>query len=251
MPTKKPPFRTLKLPEMITVSKEILTLVAEIPKEEKHIHDIARLIYDDIAVTEELTGEAPGRTTRAEIQEYYLKRDASYSALCQCVSGLTVHPDNEQAEAASHISGILKEHHIPARSPMSFKSHTLNALMSDLDKEDARRRLEILRIGAIAGELKTTQQTVEGLRIKKAREDALGSAAGVNKIVDNIRTYMSDLAKVLDSKERLDPLVYKPIVDRINQVFTGYSQIAKSRRTRKSNAQESTEVVQMESSMAD
>jgi hypothetical protein len=235
---KKVPYSIFSSSELYTFATRTADVVAASLSDQPYLTLLVSQVRSGSANLAKALGKALKSEFTSPLEEKDAIRDDCFRGMFHCIKAYVGNRKSiEKAAAANYLMNIIDE---IGRSlynlGYSAETSTINQLFSRFDTAEATRHLETLAVTSWYTDLKEAQTDFETLYQQKV---SIESDINLPLAKKSQITIVDNLKSVLDFIERnaqFDSITYTPVCNKIDEIITDVTAIARSRRTKEENA---------------
>lgn len=235
---KNLPLSLLDTMEFYTVSSRTLKILTENIPDDPYVKTLLGNLQQGVAGMEKALGRVLKSNFTSVILEKDEIRDKCFLGLREYIKSKTYSLDQQQASAAYQLYNVLAGNGISIYyMGYAKESARLNTLLSQYRADQYSQMLNVIGAANLFIELEKAQGEFEKTYKLKVETEAeidfpllKESRIGLMETIRPLLTYIG-------SNAVLNPQVYKPLEDKIDEVITDVVALARTRISRNGNAQ--------------
>lgn len=244
MPIKDLPFYELEYSESGTLGKNIVSIVNKKgPSEEKYLIALKDRLDKNVTDLESASGGTADNNQNSLVRAADKKRTGTYSKIHKHVRGKLDDLDPAVANSAGIIDDAFERHNskLPSISVES-RTHHLDALTTELKLPKYAEHISNLKIEAPLAQMETEEkeftdtynQRNEINTETKPEFQLTPCERAIQKTLSQITTYLNIV-------ETVDEVLFKPVINEINQAISELAPKVQARKTRSENSSDKKE----------
>jgi hypothetical protein len=243
MPVKTLPRYLMKASEITIAAERLIQLCAKLPESSPMIEAVVEKAKEDVAAVRRAYGTeaAPGLAARARLADE--SRDESCVQLTGLLRGLQYHFDSEVADSAETVYSVLARHDLGARrSSYENQSMVTAALLDDLAKPEIKEAVDRCGVAPAIADLKEKEEAFRAIIMSRIEASSEADEPALRELVEPLRAAIFEILVMVESRERLNPEMYRDFVADLNGMITEIGSKVRARKSRREAADEAPPV---------
>ena len=236
------PFRLLNSKELYAIANRIVEACKLSHPDNEYLMKLFVLIL----VANSDLRRGLGRTFNSEFTSQLLDsdefRDNAFVGLRDYIRSYCNYGDKVKDKAGAYLSEIVTSvGNSIHRMPYATETTKLDVLFEDLSTPAAKEALATIMATDWLERLKARQADFEKVYQSKVEAEAGIDFPLLKKSKDAITFYLKGLLSYIETNSKAEPALFGSIEEKINEIITDAVSLARSRATRKENADKETD----------
>lgn len=229
----------LKASELGSCGRDISTILKKWSFEDEIIKVLSQDLSNQVFALEDRSGVKSRKNPLSDpLNLAHKERCGAHGEVYKHVKGKIDDMDPVIREAALKAYALFVEHN-PKICSLSRDdaSHSINALLIDINKDEFAEARKILIIDAGIAKMGEKQKAYDTLKMQKVEMVSASSRPKLSTYVKPLIIILEQIISHLNILEGMHPEIYKQANSEINEVVAALSIKLQARQTRKSNAE--------------